>query len=37
VGGGAFGVNLHIAPADLVRYLAAAVVDVSTDEPAAVD
>ncbi len=33
VGGGAFGVSLHIAPADLVRHLAATVVDVSTDEP----
>lgn len=29
VGGGAFGVNLHLAPADLVRHLDAAVVDVS--------
>jgi Cys-tRNA(Pro)/Cys-tRNA(Cys) deacylase len=29
VGGGAFGVNLHLAPADLVRHLNAAVVDVS--------
>ena len=33
VGGGAFGVNLHLAPADLVRHLAADVVDVSTAEP----
>ena len=33
VGGGAFGVNLHIAPVDLVRHLAADVVDVSTDQP----
>lgn len=32
VGGGAFGVNLHLAPADLVRYLDAAVVDVSAVE-----
>ena len=35
VGGGAFGVNLHLAPADLVAALDAAVVDVSsavTDE-----
>ena len=29
VGGGAFGVNLHLAPPDLVRHLDAAVVDVS--------
>jgi Cys-tRNA(Pro) deacylase len=29
VGGGAFGVNLHVAPSDLVRHLEAAVVDVS--------
>jgi len=33
VGGGAPGVNLHIAPADLVRHLAADVVDVSVVEP----
>jgi len=32
VGGGGFGVNLHLAPADLVRYLGAAVVDVSAVE-----
>jgi Cys-tRNA(Pro)/Cys-tRNA(Cys) deacylase len=31
VGGGAFGVNLHLAPADLVRSLAAAVGDVSAE------
>jgi Cys-tRNA(Pro)/Cys-tRNA(Cys) deacylase len=31
VGGGAFGVNLHIAPADLVRHLGATVADVSAD------
>jgi Cys-tRNA(Pro)/Cys-tRNA(Cys) deacylase len=31
VGGGAFGVNLHLAPADLVRHLDAAVVDVSAE------
>jgi Cys-tRNA(Pro)/Cys-tRNA(Cys) deacylase len=30
VGGGARGVNLHLAPADLVRALAAEVVDLST-------
>jgi Cys-tRNA(Pro)/Cys-tRNA(Cys) deacylase len=29
VGGGGFGVNLHLAPADLVRHLNADVVDVS--------
>jgi Cys-tRNA(Pro) deacylase len=29
VGGGGFGVNLHLAPADLVRHLNAEVVDVS--------
>ena len=29
VGGGAFGVNLHLSPTDLVGHLAAAVVDVS--------
>ncbi len=29
VGGGAFGVNLHLAPADLVRHLGAEVVEVS--------
>ncbi len=34
VGGGGFGVNLHLAPADLVRHLAADVVDVSVAEPA---
>lgn len=32
VGGGAFGVNLHVAPADLVRHLSADIVDVSTPE-----
>ena len=34
VGGGAFGVNLHLAPADLVRHLGADVVDVSVEESA---
>jgi Cys-tRNA(Pro) deacylase len=34
VGGGAFGVNLHVRPADLVGALEAAVVDVSIDEAA---
>ena len=32
VGGGAFGVNLHLAPADLVRILMADVADVSAPE-----
>jgi Cys-tRNA(Pro)/Cys-tRNA(Cys) deacylase len=31
VGGGAFGVNLHLAPSDLVRHLDATVVDVSAE------
>lgn len=34
IGGGARGVNLHLAPADLVAALAAAVVDVSIADPA---
>ncbi len=34
IGGGARGVNLHLAPADLVTALAATVVDVSIPEPA---
>ena len=34
VGGGAFGVNLHLAPAELVRSLEAEVIDVSAVEPA---
>ncbi len=34
VGGGAFGVNLHLAPHDLVGALGADVVDVSVDEGA---
>lgn len=33
VGGGAFGVNLHVAPSDLVQHLSADVVEVSTAEP----
>ena len=33
VGGGAFGVNLHVAPADLVRHLSADIVEVSSAEP----
>jgi Cys-tRNA(Pro)/Cys-tRNA(Cys) deacylase len=32
VGGGAFGVNIHLRPADLVRALAADVADVSTPD-----
>jgi prolyl-tRNA editing enzyme YbaK/EbsC (Cys-tRNA(Pro) deacylase) len=32
VGGGAFGVNLHLAPADLVSTLDADVVDVSAPD-----
>lgn len=32
VGGGAFGVNIHLAPADLVAALDAAVVDVTQPE-----
>jgi Cys-tRNA(Pro)/Cys-tRNA(Cys) deacylase len=34
IGGGARGVNLHLAPADLVAALAATVVDVSVPNPA---
>lgn len=34
IGGGARGVNLHLAPADLVAALAATVVDVSIPDPA---
>ena len=33
VGGGAFGVNLHLAPADLVAAFDAQVVDVSSPDP----
>jgi Cys-tRNA(Pro) deacylase len=33
VGGGAHGVNLHLAPDDLVTALHASVVDVTQDEP----
>jgi Cys-tRNA(Pro)/Cys-tRNA(Cys) deacylase len=33
VGGGAFGVNLHVAPGDLVRHLSAEIVDASEPEP----
>jgi Cys-tRNA(Pro) deacylase len=35
IGGGAHGVNLHLAPADLVAALNAAIVDVSVPEPGA--
>jgi Cys-tRNA(Pro) deacylase len=35
IGGGARGVNLHLAPGDLVRVLDAEVVDVSLPDPAA--
>ena len=34
IGGGARGVNLHLAPADLVAALAATVVDVSIPDSA---
>ena len=34
IGGGARGVNLHLAPADLVAALSATVVDVSIPDPA---
>lgn len=34
IGGGGFGINIHLDPADLVRALAARVADVSTAEPA---
>ena len=37
VGGGAFGVNLHMAPNDLVAALGADVVDVSVPERVALD
>ena len=33
VGGGGFGINLHVAPADLVSALAARLADVSVPEP----
>ena len=35
IGGGARGVNLHLAPADLVRATGAQVVDITIPEPAA--
>ena len=34
IGGGARGVNIHLAPDELVRVLGAKVVDVSIEEPA---
>jgi Cys-tRNA(Pro)/Cys-tRNA(Cys) deacylase len=34
IGGGDFGVNVHLAPADLVAVLAAEVVEVSEPDPA---
>jgi Cys-tRNA(Pro)/Cys-tRNA(Cys) deacylase len=33
IGGGMRGVNLHLAPGDLVKHLAAEVVDISVAEP----
>lgn len=35
IGGGGFGINVHLAPADLVAHLGARVVDVSAPEPPA--
>ena len=35
VGGGGFGINLHLAPADLVAVLGAQLADVSVEEPPA--
>ena len=32
IGGGGFGINLHVAPADLIAGLGATVADVSTEE-----
>jgi Cys-tRNA(Pro)/Cys-tRNA(Cys) deacylase len=32
IGGGARGVNVHVAPADLIRHLDAALVDVTAPE-----
>lgn len=34
IGGGGFGINLHLAPSDLVDHLGATVADVSDPEPA---
>jgi hypothetical protein len=33
IGGGARGVNVHLAPADLVRATGAQVVDITVPEP----
>jgi Cys-tRNA(Pro)/Cys-tRNA(Cys) deacylase len=33
IGGGGFGINLHLAPADLIAGLDATIADVSTAEP----
>ena len=33
IGGGAHGVNVHLAPGDLIRHLGAEVVDVTVPEP----
>ncbi len=33
IGGGGFGINIHLAPADLVAHLDATVVDVSVPDP----
>jgi Cys-tRNA(Pro)/Cys-tRNA(Cys) deacylase len=35
IGGGGFGINLHLAPADLVATLHATIADVSQPEPSA--
>ena len=35
IGGGARGVNVHLAPADLVAATGATVADISSPEPAA--
>jgi Cys-tRNA(Pro)/Cys-tRNA(Cys) deacylase len=35
IGGGAHGVNVHLAPADLIAATSATVADISTEEPAA--
>jgi prolyl-tRNA editing enzyme YbaK/EbsC (Cys-tRNA(Pro) deacylase) len=32
IGGGGFGINLHVAPADLIAGLSATVADVSVEE-----
>ena len=35
IGGGAHGVNVHLAPADLIAATGATVADISTEEPPA--